>query len=100
MLDQTGKWDIAPAYDTCFSHNPAAGKWTRQHQMLVGGKAWGITDADLIALADAFDIRKPVELLDRVAGVVARWPEFARRTGVPRAEIDRITAYHPAWVTR
>jgi serine/threonine-protein kinase HipA len=100
MLDQTGKWDIAPAYDTCFSHNPAAGKWTRQHQMLVGGKAWGITDADLIALADAFDIRKPVELLGRVVEVVARWPEFARRSGVPRAEIDRITAYHPAWVKR
>jgi serine/threonine-protein kinase HipA len=100
MLDQTGKWDIAPAYDTCFSHNPAAGKWTRQHQMLVGGKAWDITDADLIALADTFDIRRPKELLERVAGAVARWPEFARRAGVPRVEIDRITAYHPAWVTR
>ncbi len=98
MLDQTGNWDIAPAYDTCFSHNPAAGKWTRQHQMLVGGKAWDITDADLIALADAFDIRKPEELLQRVAGAVARWPEFARRAGVPRVETDRITAYHPAWV--
>jgi serine/threonine-protein kinase HipA len=98
MLDRSGKWDIAPAYDTCFSHNPAAGKWTRQHQMLVGGKAWDITDADLIALAGAFDIRKPAELLDRVAGVVARWPEFARRAAVPKAEIDRITAYHPVWV--
>jgi serine/threonine-protein kinase HipA len=98
MLDQTGNWDIAPAYDTCFSHNPAAGKWTRQHQMLVGGKAWDITDADLIALANTFDIRKPKELLDRVAGAVARWPEFARRAGVPRVETDRITAYHPAWV--
>jgi serine/threonine-protein kinase HipA len=98
MLDQTGNWDIAPAYDTCFSHNPAAGKWTRQHQMLVGGKAWDITDADLIALASTFDIRKPKELLDRVARTVARWPEFARRAGVPRVETDRITAYHPAWV--
>jgi len=98
MLDQTGNWDIAPAYDTCFSHNPAAGKWTRQHQMLVGGKAWDITDADLIALANTFDIRKPKELLDRVAGAVARWPEFALRAGVPQVETDRITAYHPAWV--
>ncbi len=100
MLDQTGKWNIAPAYDTCFSHNPAAGKWTRQHQMLVGGKAWDITDADLIALANTFGIRKPKELLERVAGAVARWPEFARRTGVPPAEINRITAYHPAWIKR
>jgi serine/threonine-protein kinase HipA len=99
-MDQTGDWDIAPAYDTCFSHNPAAGKWTRQHQMLVGGKAWDITGADLIALADTFDIRKPMELLERVAGAVARWPEFARRAGVPRVEVDRITAYHPAWVKR
>ena len=100
MLDQTGKWNIAPAYDTCFSHNPAAGKWTRRHQMLVGGKAWGITDVDLIEMAETFDIRKPVQLLDRVAGVVARWPEFARRAGVPPAEINRITAYHPEWVKR
>lgn len=98
MLDQQGEWALAPAYDVCFSHNPAAGKWTRQHQMLVGGKAWNITEADLIALADAFDVRKPAEWLDRVAAAVARWPEFAHRAGVPRAEIDRITAYHPAWI--
>ena len=66
--------------------------------MLVGGKAWDITRADLIELANTFDIRKPKELLDRVAGAVARWPELARRAGVPRVETDRITAYHPVWV--
>jgi serine/threonine-protein kinase HipA len=97
MLDRSGTWDLTPAYDTCFSHNPAAGKWTRQHQMLVGGKAWDISAADLLALADSFDIRKPAQLLQRIAAAVARWPEFARRAGVPQAEIDRITAYHPQW---
>jgi serine/threonine-protein kinase HipA len=99
MLDQSGKWDIAPAYDTCFSHNPAVGKWTRQHQMLVGGKAWDITDQDLIALAKTFDIRKPTDLLKRVARAVAHWPDFADRAGVPRAEMARIRAFHPEWVT-
>ena len=59
-----------------------------------------VQDADLVALADSFDIRRPVDLLQRVAGAVARWPEFARRAGVPQAKIDRITAYHPEWVTR
>jgi serine/threonine-protein kinase HipA len=100
MLDQSGTWKIAPAYDTCFSHNPAAGKWTRQHQMLVGGKAWDITDADLIALASAFDVRRPRELLKRVAGAVARWPEFAKLAGVPRTEMIRIQAYQPDWAKR
>jgi len=98
MMDQAGKWDIAPAYDTSFSHNPAAGKWTRQHQMLVGGKAWNITAEDLIALADRFDVRKPKELLKRVAGAVARWPHFADRAGVPKTEIARIQAFQPAWI--
>jgi serine/threonine-protein kinase HipA len=97
MLDQSGKWDIAPAYDTCFSHNPAAGKWTRQHQMLVGGKAWDITVADLIALAEAFDIRRPMDLIERVADAIARWPDFASRAGVTRAEALRIKAYQPEW---
>jgi serine/threonine-protein kinase HipA len=99
MLDESGQWHIAPAYDTCFSHNPAAGKWTRQHQMLVGGKAWDITDADLISLADKFDIRKPAELLERVAAAVAQWPQFADQAGVPQPEIARIKSYQPDWAT-
>ncbi len=99
ILDQAGKWDIAPAYDTCFSHNPAAGKWTRQHQMLIRGKAWDITAEDLIALAEGFDVRKPKELLKRVADAVTRWPDLADRAGVPRAEIARIKAFQPDWVS-
>ena len=97
MLDATGTWDIAPAYDTCFSHNPVAGKWTRQHQMLVRGKGWDITDADLVELADEFDIRRPREVLARLKGAIGRWPEFAQRTGVPPAEVARIQAFQPAW---
>ena len=97
MLGPTGPWDLAPAYDTCFSHNPAAGKWTRQHQMLVRGKAWDITDADLVALADEFDIRRPGEALARLKDAVSRWPEFAQRAGVPPPEATRIQAFQPAW---
>jgi serine/threonine-protein kinase HipA len=97
MLGPAGPWDIAPAYDTCFSHNPAAGKWTRQHQMLVRGKAWDITEADLVALADEFDVRRPREALARLKDAISRWPEFAQRAGVPRSEVARIQAFQPAW---
>jgi serine/threonine-protein kinase HipA len=98
LCNPDGTWRLAPAYDTCFSHNPAAGKWTRQHQMLVGGKAWNIGAADLIALADLFDVRKPRELLGRIAAAVRRWPQYAERAQVPREEVERIAAYHPRWV--
>ncbi len=96
-LDPAGIWAIAPAYDTCFSHNPAAGKWTRQHQMLVRGKAWDITDDDLVALADDFDIRRPREALARIKEAIERWPVYAQQAGVPAAEIARIQAFQPAW---
>ncbi len=97
LLDPAGNWDIAPAYDTCFSHNPAAGKWTRQHQMLVRGKAWDITDVDLVELAAEFDVRRPQDLLARLKNAIGRWAEFAQRAGVPSSEVARIQAFQPAW---
>lgn len=97
LMDESGKWRLAPAYDTCFSHNPAAGRWTRQHQMLVAGKGWNITDKDLIELASKFDVRQPKALLKRVTQAVAKWPEFAGKAAVPTTETARIRSYHPDW---
>jgi len=100
LMDGTGNWSLAPAYDMCFSHNPAARKWTRQHQMLVGGKAWDITEEDLLELARRFDVRQPRALLDRVIDAVARWPDFARSTAVPDQKIEHVASFQPTWVRR
>jgi serine/threonine-protein kinase HipA len=99
LCDAAGNWRLAPAYDTSFSHNPAAGKWTRQHQMLVGGKAWDIDANDLMALAHQFDVRQPETLLERITDAVAAWPKFAREAGVSADKIAHVAGYHPAWVT-
>lgn len=100
IMDDTGQWHIAPAYDVCFSHNPAPGKWTRQHQMLVDGKAWDITERDLLDLAQAFDIRRPADLMEGVIHAIARWPYFADQAGVPTADMERIRAFQPEWARR
>ena len=97
IMDDTGQWHIAPAYDVCFSHNPAPGKWTRQHQMLVDGKAWDITERDLLDLAQAFDIRRPADLMEGIIHAIARWPYFADQAGVPTADMERIRAFQPEW---
>jgi serine/threonine-protein kinase HipA len=98
LLDQAGRWSLAPAYDMGFSHNPAAGKWTRQHQMLIAGKAWDILEEDLLQLARLFDVRQPRALLDRVIGAVADWPYVARRCGVPEDKIRHVASFQPAWI--
>ena len=97
LMDRAGHWRLAPAYDTCFAHNPAAGKWTRWHQMLVGGKKWDIGADDLLALAKAYDIRHARERLQQIREALARWPEFAATAGVGEAETLRIAALQPAW---
>lgn len=95
LMDEDGRWQLAPAYDACFSHNPAVDRWTRQHQMQVAGKVWGITTADLLQLARQFDVRRPQPLLARVLDALADWPSFAEHAGVPAAEIARIGALQP-----
>jgi len=96
-MDRTGTWKLAPAYDNCFSHNPAEGRWTRMHQMQVAGKKWDITAKDLIDLAKAYDIPAPAERLQRICQAVAQWPTYAREVGVPAVEIEGISRFQPAW---
>ena len=93
VMDGAGTWSLAPAYDVSFAHNPGADKWTRQHQMLVNGKAQGITREDLLAVARQFDIDGAARLLDRMEDVLRRWPRFARGVHVPESEISRIAGF-------
>lgn len=91
LMDQ-GRWALAPAYDVSFSHNPAPGKWTRQHQMLVNGKAWNIGRADLLKVARQFDVDSAAHRLDRIAAVLKEWPMYADRAGVHVEDMMRIRA--------
>lgn len=95
LMDEQGKWRLAPAFDVCFAHNPAVDKWTRKHQMLVGGKAWNITGMDLLALAANFGVNQPKVLLGKVADAIGRWPAFAQEAGVPRETVKRIAVLQP-----
>jgi serine/threonine-protein kinase HipA len=93
IMDKAGKWGLSPAYDMSFAHNPAPGKWTRQHQMLVNGKAQGITRADLMLVAKQFDVDGAGRLLDGIADVLRQWTRVARGVGVPESEIARVAAF-------
>lgn len=91
LMDATGRWSLAPAFDMCFSHNPAADRWTRQHQMLLRGKALDIGAADVLSLAEEFEISRPKVLLKRVVDAVKEWPKLAKDAGVQAADIKRIS---------
>jgi serine/threonine-protein kinase HipA len=99
LMSKGGAWSLAPAYDNCFAHNPADGKWTRMHQMQIAGKNWGISADDLILFAKTYDITNPRERLQRICDAVSRWPDFAKAGGVPQPEVNRINKFHPDWIS-
>lgn len=86
-MDTDGTWRLTPAYDVTFAQG---GEWTTRHQMRLADKRSGITRSDLLSLARDFGIRAPHQILNQIREVLDRWPEYARRTGVPAEASRRI----------
>lgn len=92
-MRQGNRWELAPAYDITFAHNPR-GEWTHQHLMSVNEKFKDITEADLMAMANRFGVGTPVQIIERVRVALRRWPEFAAQAGVPSAIVEEIGRQH------
>ena len=92
LMDRDGRWQLSPAFDLSYSHNPE-GLWTNRHQMSVNGKLDGFDRSDLLALGETAGLkRKAAEaVVEDVAAAVGRWPSYAAKSGVASATADAIT---------
>tara|TARA_R110002072_G_scaffold71403_9_gene171301 strand:- start:4081 stop:5394 length:1314 start_codon:yes stop_codon:yes gene_type:complete len=84
LMDKTGQWRLAPAYDVVYAHNPD-GQWTHQHQMSLAGKTKGFELDDLLRFGRYADL-KPAKLkriLGDVLAAAGRWDAHAEAAGVP-----------------
>jgi serine/threonine-protein kinase HipA len=88
-LKQGGAWELAPAYDVTFAHNPGS-KWTRQHLMSVNGKFTDFRLRDLLAVADRFAIGTASPVIDQVRKAINAWPRHARQAGVGMKQLQNI----------
>jgi serine/threonine-protein kinase HipA len=93
LLRQGSSWELAPAYDLTFAHNPN-GEWTSQHLMSVNGKYKDFTTDDMLAIADRFGIGEAKLIMDEVSSAIQSWPVFAKTAGVTQKEIERIGRLH------
>ena len=93
LMGPDGEWQLSPAFDVIYAHNPA-GKWTNQHQMSINGKRDHFALDDLLAVGQAISIPRPEAVIGEVADAVSRWPEFARASGVDSRLIAEISRNH------
>lgn len=88
-LKEGSDWELSPAYDVTFAHNPK-GEWTNQHLMSVNGKFKDISAGDIIAVADRFGVGEVRQLLTDVRDTIMSWPTYAKEAGLNKDEMNRI----------
>jgi serine/threonine-protein kinase HipA len=76
LMEESGAWRLAPAYDLTFSYGPA-----RQHCTTVMGSGLpGLPE--LKKLGEKFSIRERKSILEEVRDAISRWKQFATEAGV------------------
>ncbi len=92
-LRQGHPWELAPAYDITFAHNPK-GEWTSQHLMSVNGKFKDFHEEDLLEVADRFAIGTAKSVISRVRNAINEWPDFAAQAELPKTLLEDIQKQH------
>lgn len=77
LMDGTGKWRLAPAYDLTFSYSGHG-----MHSTMVAGESAKPTRMHLMKLATYFNVKNASNIIDEVQNVVHNWKKYAASYGV------------------
>lgn len=83
LMDKTGKWQLAPAFDVCHAYRPGS-VWVSQHSLSINGKRQGISRDDLMEVSKNMNIKKAESIINEINGVVSKWIDFAEQTKVQK----------------
>jgi serine/threonine-protein kinase HipA len=89
IMNKSGKWKLAPAFDICHAYRPAS-TWVSQQSLSVNGKRKDITVSDMLAVAQNMSIKKPEAIIQQINGVVKKWPHYADKVYVKEDLRDAI----------
>lgn len=81
IMDNTGNWKLAPAFDMCHAYRPGSIRVSQQ-SLSVNGKRLNINHDDLVLVAKKMSIKKPKNIIGQINEVIKKWPEYAIQTKV------------------
>lgn len=76
LMNQDGKWKLAPAYDVCHAYRPDS-DWVSQHNLSINGKRKNFVKEDLLTIAKQNSIRNPEGIIKEVLNKVNQWKDYA-----------------------
>ncbi len=77
LMDKTGNWQFAPAYDLTFSSSSHG-----FHSTMVAGESQSPGTKQLLELAKHFRIKHPETILEEVREAISNWSFYADEAGV------------------
>jgi len=85
LMDDSGTWTLAPAYDLTYSSTAID-----EHSTLVAGEGANPGRKNILKLAEEFSISKPTEIIEEVQESISQWPAIAKEYGVSSNSVNRI----------
>jgi len=87
LMNEKGKWTLAPDYDLTYSSTSID-----EHSTRVSGEGAHPGRKNLLELAHEFSISRPQDIIADVQEALSQWPAIAEACGVSKVSIKRIQA--------
>ncbi len=91
LMDASGAWRLAPAFDVTLATYPLASGFRAARVM---GKAGNITRGDFRKLGEGQGVRRVDRIIDEVLDAVADWERHAQECGLPKSVSARVGLEH------
>lgn len=85
LMDASGKWRLAPAYDLTFSYSGHG-----MHSTMIAGESAKPTREHLMKLATYFNVKNANTIIEEVQHIVNNWKKYAASFGVKSASKNSI----------
>ena len=82
LMDRTGRWSLAPAYDMVYSIDPSVLEVQKGQSLSICGKKSGISKEDLIQIGHYYDINRPGEVIERTKDVLSNLHGYMKEEGI------------------
>ncbi|MFV0344718.1 MAG: type II toxin-antitoxin system HipA family toxin [Bacteroidales bacterium] len=89
ILKPKEQWQLAPAYDLCYSYS-STGRWTMRHQMSANNKREDFTYSDLLTIGKNVGIKNAKHIIEQVVEVVSTWNTYASACNVSKQHKEHI----------
>lgn len=91
LMDKSGRWFLAPAYDITYA-NDAGNRWVARHQMCVNGKTENITGEDMAACGRRMNLSKARvnRVIEEVKLALDSWSRCAEKSFLREEDMEYI----------